>query len=58
MSDMQDQAAQDSLLKAAASESGGEASSAAQGLPHNSADQSMQTLCLCLTRMRTSRALP
>lgn len=44
MSDMQDQAAQDSLLKTAASESGGETSSAAQGLPHNSADQSMQTL--------------
>lgn len=44
MSDMQDQAAQDSLLKSAASESGGETSSAAQGLPHNSAGQSMQPL--------------
>lgn len=46
MSDMQDQAAQDSLLKSAASESGGETSSAAQGLPHNSAGQSMQPLSL------------
>ena len=44
MSDMQDQTAQDSLLKTAASESEGKASSSAQGLPHNSADQSMQTL--------------
>lgn len=44
MSDMQDQAAQDSLLKTAASESDSQASSAAQSLSHNSADQSMQPL--------------
>ena len=44
MSDMQDQTAQDSLLKTAASESDGQASSVAQGLPHNLADQSMQAL--------------
>ena len=41
---MQDQAAQDSLLKTAASESDSQASSAAQSLSHNSADQSMQPL--------------
>lgn len=44
MSDMQDQAAQDSLLKTAASESDSQASSAVQSLSHNSADQSMQPL--------------
>ena len=44
MSDMRDQTAQDSLLKTAASESESKASSSAQGLPHNLADQSMQAL--------------
>ena len=58
MSDMQDQAAQDSLLKTAASESDSQASSAAQSLSHNSADQSMHPLLRspCRTSIISSAA--